>query len=224
MTKLSAYILLDRSGSMGGAKWETAIGSINNYVATLKKEKVNAEITIAAFDSFMTQSPVENISKGMWTNTIQVPSRTATETHFELLRDKKSIKSFKKIEMDELHPRGGTPLYDSTAKMLNLADENNNEKTVILIMTDGEENTSTIYNITSIKDRIATCTHRGWEVIFLGAEFNATNQAFSYGLGADKVMNSSLGGMNNNMRMYASASATYAKTGAAIDTTKMKVS
>jgi len=37
--KLSAYILLDRSSSMAGARWENAIGSINQYVKSLKEER-----------------------------------------------------------------------------------------------------------------------------------------------------------------------------------------
>lgn len=221
MTKLSAYILLDRSGSMNGAKWETAIGSINDYVLTLKKEKVDAEVTVAAFDSMMESTPVENVRGTMWNNIIPAYSKTSTETKFDVLRDKKNAKTFRKLDADELNPRGGTPLFDATAKLLNMADKNNNEKTVILIMTDGEENTSQIYNIKSIKDRIATCTNRGWEVIFLGAEFNATRQAFDYGLGAGKVMNSSVATMNSSMRSYGTMSAEYAKSGTAIDTTKV---
>lgn len=223
--KLSAYILLDRSASMAGAKWESAIGSINSYIDTLKKEGVEAEVTIAAFDSAYerTEGPSQvNPNLINWNNAYATP-RSQIVAQFDVIRDKKSLKSIKKLAVDELSPRGGTPLYDATAKMLNLADENNNEKTVIIIMTDGEENESKTYNITSIKDRISTCTHRGWEVIFLGAEFNATRQAMSYGLETTKVFNSTVNNMDATMRSYASASASYVTTGKAIDTSEMKI-
>lgn len=223
--KLSAYILLDRSGSMSGPKWESAIGSINEYVETLKKEKIAAEVTVAAFDSFYeyTEKPAPQLynnvlGRGSYVHASNFSKNINT---FDIIRNKQSLKSYKSISHNELSPRGSTPLYDSTAKLLNIAEENNNEKTVIIIMTDGEENASTIYNIQSIKDRINTCKYRGWEVIFLGAEFNANKQAMDYGLGLDKVYNSSIGQMSNTMRSYATASATYMKTGAAIDTTKM---
>lgn len=227
MTKLSAYILLDRSGSMQGSKWESAIGSINSYVDTLKKEGIEAEVTIAAFDSAYehTELPIPNFlgKQRVWNvnNTIPVRTRSSVVPQFDILRNKKSLKSFKKLSSTEITPRGGTPLYDATARMLNLADENNNEKTVIIIMTDGEENESKVYNIESIKDRISTCTHRGWEVVFLGAEFDAKQHAVNYGLGSNKVMRSSTDTMSADMTRYGTASANYMKSGEAFDTTKM---
>ena len=227
MTKLSAYILLDRSGSMQGSKWESAIGSINSYVDTLKKEGIEAEVTIATFDSAYehTELPAPTFINNNinWNNGNHIPVRTRSSVvpQFDIVRNKKSLKSFKKLSPLEITPRGGTPLYDATAKMLNLADKNNNEKTVIIIMTDGEENESKVYNIESIKDRISTCTHRGWEVVFLGAEFDAKQHATNYGLGSNKVMISSIATMNNDMTKYASASAAYAMSDTAFDTTKM---
>lgn len=227
MTKLSAYILLDRSGSMQGSKWETAIGSINSYVDTLKQEGIEAEVTIAAFDSAYehTELPTptfmnNNINWNIGHN-IPVRTRRSVVPQFDILRNKKSLKSFKKLTSVEVTPRGGTPLYDATAKMLNLADKNNNEKTVIIIMTDGEENESKVYNIESIKDRIATCTHRGWEVVFLGAEFDTKQHAVNYGLDLSKTMRSTVATMNADMTSYATASANYMKSGTAFDTTKM---
>lgn len=222
--KLSAYILLDRSGSMQGSKWESAIGSINSYVSTLKKEGIEAEVTVATFDSAYeyTEVPLPITGGLIWNNDdTTIKPRSSIVPQFDIIRNKKSLKSFKKLSPTEITPRGGTPLYDATAKMLNLADANNNEKTVIIIMTDGEENESKIYNIESIKDRISTCTHRGWEVVFLGAEFDTKQHAVSYGLGVNKTMRSSIATMNDDMTNYAFASATYMKSGTAIDTTKM---
>ena len=217
--KLSVYVILDRSGSMGGSKWENAVGSINAYVDTLRKEKASAEITVAAFDSDVSyrNEPIANRRINTWGS-----SNAATNVlSFNVLRDEVSLAKFKDISCDETSPRGGTPLFDATAKVLNMADKKNNKKTVILIMTDGDENTSSTYNIDSIKDRIATCTNRGWEVIFLGAEFNADATASMYGLSKSKVINSSVENLTKNMRSYATGTMNYA-SGTAIDTTAIR--
>jgi uncharacterized protein YegL len=230
-TKLSAYILLDRSGSMGGSRWENAIGSINTYVQSLRKgENVDAEITVAAFDSNGNNFRPATWNSGgiqMAPNGNLITSPPAIEygdpNTFEIMRDKVSIENFKDLTTDELHPRGGTPLYDSTAKLINLADSNNNDKTVILIMTDGEENSSRTYNLNSIRDRISTCQKRGWEVVFLGAEFNAETVARNYGLDTSKVISTrSAQNLSATMDWYATSSMNYATTGAAINTTSVK--
>ena len=62
------------------------------------------------------------------------------------------------------------------------------------------------------------CQSRGWEVIFLGANFNADTQARSFGISANKVINSSLRNMDNTMKFYAGATASYASNKGEIDT------
>lgn len=238
-TKLSAYILLDRSGSMGGARWENAIGSINTYVQSLRKsEDIHAEITVAAFDSNgnsfrpatwnaggAQMAPVTAAQPSLttgWNNAVPAIEYGDPNT-FEIMRDKISLDKFKDLAIDELSPRGGTPLYDSTAKLINMADTNNNEKTVILIMTDGEENSSRTYTLATIRDRIATCQKRGWEVVFLGAEFNAETVAKNYGLDSSKVISTrSAQNLSATMDWYATSSMNYATTGAAINTSAVK--
>lgn len=223
-TKLSAFILLDRSSSMSGARWENAIASINKYVDTLETDKVDADITLAAFDynAPATQNwNYANARGGIQMLPVEpVPQQDGLS--FTVLRDKANIKKFKRLKADEVSPRGSTPLYDATARLINMADSNNNDKTVIIIMTDGEENCSKQYNLSSIRDRIASCTKRGWEVLFLGAEFNADHVASSYGLGVGKVINTSLENTSRSMEYFAKSSGTYAATGAAVNTLDVK--
>ena len=222
--KLSAFILLDRSSSMSGARWENAIASINKYVDTLKADKVEADITLAAFDynePFTRAWSPGTIKGGIQMISVE-PVPIQDGLSFTVLRDKANIKKFKRLKADEVSPRGITPLYDATARLINMADSNNNEKTVIIIMTDGEENCSRHYNLASIRDRIAACTKRGWEVLFLGAEFNADHVATSYGLSASKVINTSLENTARSMEFYAKSSAMYSTSGAAIDTLNVK--
>lgn len=228
-SKLSVFVLLDRSGSMSGVKWEKAIGSINEYVNTLKNEKVAAEVTVAAFDSHTSSSIA-------WGNGIRGGVQMApavaynglppagSNLSFDILRESVDLKNWNALSMTETSPRGGTPLYDATARLLNMADNLANEKSVILIMTDGEENESRTYTLPVIRDRINTCQKRGWEVIFLGAEFNADVIARNYGIAESKVINTSVADMGRSMQFYATASANYATMGNAIDTTVVRSS
>ena len=177
---LEVFVLLDSSSSMAGRKWEEAIGSINDYVHTLSKEVKDANITVATFGE-MGQKSFSRVNE--------------TANDIALVRDSVKITSFKDLNETELRAYGNTPLYDATARMLNLADKRNSSKTIVLIMTDGEENASIIYNLTSIRDRIATCQTRGWEVIFLGALFDVENTAKSYGLDSTKWLNTDIKGL-----------------------------
>jgi ADP-heptose:LPS heptosyltransferase len=208
---------------MQGSKWENAIGSINAYVEELQKdEEIEGTVTVAAFDGNQSYGYNNQVN---WTNaTVRaIPTVEKNTVDFTVLRKNQNLTKFKKLKMDELSPRGGTPLYDATAQLLNMAELKPAEKTIIIIMTDGEENQSQIYNLKSIKDRLATCTNRGWEVVFLGAEFNVDNIAKNFGFASTKSVSVARStDINDTMAFYASGATAYAKTGASLDTSAMK--
>lgn len=216
MSNLSTYILLDRSGSMTGERWTNAINSINEYVGTLKAGGQDGRVTVAAFDG----------SGFSYSNTRTAYNNEFNENNnvnFTVLRDGKKISKFKSLKETEIDPRGSTPLFDATARLLNMAEQNNGEKTIIIIMTDGEENSSRDYNMKSIKDRLKGCEHRGWEVIFLGAEFNADKTAQNLGINISKVVNNrSAADIGDTMRFYAASAMSYTNAGQAIDTTSLR--
>jgi len=216
-SKLSTYILLDRSGSMSGAKWDSSISSINEYVGTLRADGTKGKVTIAAFDG-------SGINSAGWSKRGGAGHlQTKENLNFTVLRDEKTISKFNNLKSSEIDPRGSTPLYDATAQLLNMAEENNGEKTIILIMTDGYENSSTIYNNQSIRDRLKTCERRGWEVVFLGAEFNNDKVAQDLGFKLDKVINTrNANQLGDTMQFYAKSASAYSTNGEAINTTKMR--
>lgn len=220
---LSVYILLDRSGSMSGSKWEHAIGSINSYTHQLKKEgTVDAKITVASFDSSSSalhNSFMNSLNQVSYKGSLYAAGPTLS---FVVHREEANLDSYKDIDFNEISPRGMTPLYDATARLINMADQKNSDKTVIIIMTDGEENSSAHYNLVSIKDRINTCMTRGWEVIFMGAEFNADRTASSYGLPNTKVVNSPVRNFTATMNAFATSSAAYATTGLQFNTSELR--
>ncbi len=63
-----------------------------------------------------------------------------------------------------------TAIYDSlTSNLKKLKAETEGEKTIVVIMTDGEDNASMNYNESSTREIIKECIALGWEFIFLGA-------------------------------------------------------
>ncbi len=198
---LSVFVALDRSGSMGGEKWTNAIDSLNEYVKGLQKEEISGDITVIAFDS-----------DGMLGGDVKARLTPIAESA--------DIAYFKRIDPDVLYPAGGTPLYDAAGHVMNLALEKNSKRTVVVILTDGEENTSKEYTQAKIKEKVKALEEKKWEVIFLGANFDVTTYTQNSGLASTKMRNFDLNNQVQRTAMYSDLTASttaYAKTGAAMN-------
>jgi hypothetical protein len=119
-------------------------------------------------------------------------------------------------------PRGGTPLYDSAARMMWRIMDENPDRAVFLVMTDGFENQSQNFNQTAVKRMTGDLEKKKYEVIFLGANFDKVGDvAAGFGLASNKWMNNSTEKLGGNMRgVYASATASYLNTGQAMNFTE----
>ncbi len=185
---MRVYILLDRSGSMG-TQWNDTLGAINAYVTELN---ASTNVYIAAFDSGYNN-----------------------DVSYDVLRNT-TAKGFKPLTTADAMPRGGTPLYDSAARMLDHAFEEGSERAYIIFMTDGYENTSRRFNQTAIKEKIARAEDRKWEVVFLGANFDkVTDQATAMGVKFDKSYNISTANLGDEMKFMATNTMAYASAGVA---------
>lgn len=186
--KLHSYVLVDRSGSMA-TKWEETISSINAYV---KELTIDGYVTVAIFDDHQ-------------------------GTQFDLVRNDVRFKDFMPINAKEFQPRGGTPLYDCLEKIVSMAEKDDNSKTVIVVMTDGQENSSKEITKDTAKYIIKKCKDKDWQVIFLGADFDAFSQASNVGVGQNFTINTSFGNYGNVMRDVAHKSMNYSATGACME-------
>lgn len=197
---LSVFVALDRSGSMSGERWTTAIESLNEYVKNLQKEKIEGEVSITAFDTFH--------------------GALGANVRLEDIVKNQSIAYFEPLHASVLTPGGGTPLYDAAGIVMDRALERNNDRTVVVILTDGEENQSKEYTQAKIKDKVKQLQDKKWEVIFLGANFDVATYTTSAGLSAGKFRNVDMTNTMQRTAMYtdlSSSTVAYAKTGAAID-------
>lgn len=185
---MKAYILLDRSGSMA-TNWIETIGSLNAYVEGLAAEKATkkTEVTLAAFDS---QEP------------------------YKALRTNIAASAWNKVLFEEVSPRGGTPLYDSIGKLIETVRADAPKKATIVIITDGAENGSREIKKEAAKAMLDDMRAKNFDVVFIGANFDAFAQSAGLGTQAGQTLNMSSGNYTAAMKGLATRSAMYAGTGA----------
>ena len=89
-----------------------------------------------------------------------------------------------KLKLSDFSPNGGTALYDAigtiaSAERLNSSQSviNGSKKVVFVIITDGHENRSLLYNSENIRKLILEMQMEGYIFMFLGAIQNAKNVA-----------------------------------------------
>lgn len=145
--------IIDRSTSMGDVAGLPAevIDSFNNFIAEQKKEAGDAFVTVALFSD-----------------------------QYELLIDGGLLSTMKEktLTPENYVPSGMTSLHDAIGRTLSavrdrhatLPEEEKPERVIVLIQTDGGENSSREYNATSVQKITDECTALGWEFIYLGAQ------------------------------------------------------
>lgn len=178
---MHAYILLDRTGSMQSI-WSEALGSVNAYVKGLATG--DAYVTLAVFDAH----------EGL---------------QFDVLRAGVPVQTWKDVTDADATPRGMTPLYDAIGRMIARAESEAPEKAILVIMTDGEENASREMKKEDVKAAIDRVEKRGWQVVFLGAEFAKFNDADAVGVARGQQMAMAAGQMDVSMMRLASKSRRY---------------
>jgi hypothetical protein len=184
-----SYVLLDRTGSMGGI-WDEALGSVNAYVEALAKPETGAQpdagekVTIAVFDHH----------GGL---------------QFDVIRKGVLLTDWKKVTNDDATPRGMTPLFDALARTVALAEADNPARAVIVVMTDGAENASKEVTKDGAKAALDRARARGWEVVFLGADFAKFSDADAVGVAGSKSMAMAPGMFEGSMRKLAAKNRAY---------------
>jgi hypothetical protein len=84
------------------------------------------------------------------------------------------IADVKPLTKETYVPRGSTALLDAMGEVLKKED---GSKAIMIILTDGEENSSSKFTNDHIKDLTGMRTKEGWDFVYLGAN----QDAFSVG-------------------------------------------
>lgn len=145
-------IVLDKSGSMENLRDEMIV-SYNKFIADQKKNNVQAKVSLTMFD-----------------------------TNFINVYDNKLLKHVPKLTRDTYDPSGSTALLDAVGDAIDRLVEVNPEKVVFVIVTDGEENSSHKFTLSTIKGKIERATRKGWQFVYLGSNQDAFAEAGGLGI------------------------------------------
>ena len=144
--------IIDKSGSMSGLEADT-IGGFNSFIEKQKAEDGTAYVTTVMFS-----------------------------TRHETVHDRVDISEVEPLTEKDYRVGGGTALYDALGDAIKhiqdvhkyIRPEDVPEKTIFVITTDGEENSSRNYSAADIKKAVKDCEKKqGWEFLFLGANIDA---------------------------------------------------
>jgi uncharacterized protein YegL len=159
--------ILDRSGSMASMV-NDVVGGYRSFVEQQKADKSgDIVMSLVQFDTIyenvFSGIPIENLSPAL-----------------------------------NFVPRGGTALRDAIGRTINetgarlraLPASERPNKVLIVILTDGEENSSHEFSHDQIKRMIEHQQNKyAWEFLFLGANFDAFHVGASYGINLNTVTN-----------------------------------
>ena len=159
--------ILDRSGSMSGLEADT-IGGFNSLIAKQKKEEGEAYISTVLFDD-----------------------------ECEVLYDRVPLDKIKPMTDEDYYVRGCTALLDAMGNAIHhiknvhkyAREEDRPEKTLFVITTDGQENSSSRYSYKKVKKMVEEQKkENGWEFLFLGANIDAAAEAEKFGIERDRAV------------------------------------
>ena len=159
--------ILDRSGSMAGLESDT-IGGFNSLIKKQKKQPGECFVSTVLFDSVC-----------------------------EVLYDRVKLSEVPKMTEKDYFTRGATALIDAIGGAVHhignihkyARPEDVPEHTMFVIITDGYENASHLYDSDRVKAMIENQKEKyGWEFLFIGANIDAVETATHFGIGADRAV------------------------------------
>jgi len=159
--------IIDKSGSMEPVK-KDSIGGFNTFISSQKEEPGEANLTLVLFD-----------------------------THVKTVYESKEISEVKKLTARSYKPSGGTAMNDAIGSAVDnlgkrleaMNEEDRPENVIVVILTDGEENSSINYSLGQIKDIVSEQTNKySWEFVFLAANQDAILSGAEIGINSNRCM------------------------------------
>ena len=179
--KTHVHVVLDRSGSMGSCR-ESTVDGFNEYLNSLRSAEGKFFVTLTQFDSG-------------YQGEVRV-DQTFTDV---------PLKDVREFEYDDFRPDGGTPLLDAIGLSIRETERNLKKKrgtnaSIMVIMTDGGENSSKEFTNESIKKLIDEKEDDGWTITYMGANQDSWAVGNQMGFKAGKTLNYSTKNMKQAFR------------------------
>ena len=136
--------------------------------------------TIGGYNGFINkQSTVENAHVSLIT----------FSTHVKTEYNSLPVKDVPHLTEDNYQPAGGTALLDAIGTAIKYNDTlDETTKKMVVIITDGEENSSKKYTKAHINDLITDRRSKDWEFVFLAANQDAILTGESYGIAPEAAL------------------------------------
>lgn len=145
-------IVIDQSGSMAGRQ-NDVIGSFNSFLVDQRALPGEARVTLTLFSD-----------------------------RADIVVTGADLHNIADLNKDTYRPNGSTALLDAVGQTMSALQARNPNRAVIVIITDGEENSSHMYNISQVREYINWAQRRDWKVLFLGANIDAFTVGKNFGI------------------------------------------
>lgn len=160
LSSVAVTMVVDESGSMT-MLFDATVAGFNEYVSTLKQDtKTPCYFSAITFDS------------------------AAIRKH----QTGAALKDAMTLSRDNYKPGQWTPLLDAIGEAIKLTEKvmanKAAQKAIVVIQTDGQENSSKEFKLQQIKQMIEERQAKGWQFVFIGAGINAFADATSLGIEA----------------------------------------
>lgn len=143
----------------------------------------------------LTKATIEGVN-GLVTKQKSEPGDFTTAV-YKFSSSVSEVTTFQELNQMNYRPNGSTALLDAMGiaissegrKLAELPESERPDKVVVVVVTDGEENTSQTYKIDQIKSMVTLQQNAyNWQFVFLGANIDAFATGGSYGFTAKSTM------------------------------------
>ena len=164
----SINVIIDRSGSMSTLATDT-IGGFNTFLTDQKGQPGEAVLTLCTFN-----------------------------TDYRLVHDFVRLTSVPNLDAKSYSPSGGTALLDAMGatitevgkKLAAMNEDDRPSKVIVLVITDGQENSSRKYTKQQVADMVKHQQDTyNWEFMFFGASLDQVADGVALGISTQNSMN-----------------------------------
>lgn len=190
---VNLVMVLDETGSMEMIKKAT-IDSVNEFISSQKKVEGSCNLTLYTF------SDISNFFNSSDKN--ELPIRKIVDT--------KDISEVELLTHDSYDPHGMTNLYDAVGFAIKETSKRvETGNVLVVIITDGDENSSKEFNESSVRNMIEEKQAAGWTFVYLGANQDAWSVGSKMGLSSSQTMTYDVGDMKGMMNNLSASTAVY---------------